>query len=252
MSTNDQFKDLEAKLNKMVNYEERLYSAKEQSVGLPNYALLEELCSDFSAYKAEILKCFNDLKVVIQNSINKTDQIESYSRKNCLIVHGITESKDEEVTTVALKFLKDKLQLDVDLSSIDNCHRLNTLAKSKHPRPIIIKFTTYLIRSKVWSTKKLLKGTNYFISESLTRIRLNLYKKARESFGSKNAWTIDGRIIVLLPDGKKKTIETAVQLQDAERDRKAQLLNRPEIEKHTRGEDVKKKQNIYNTRAAFK
>lgn len=254
MSTNAQFKFLEEKLDRLHNYEERLITAREQAVGQSNYGVLQELVNDFGAYKTEVLKCFSDLKALIKQANDKTDQLESYSRKNCLIVHGIVEHKDENVVSVLLNFLKEQLLLELDRSTIDNCHRLNTVSGSKNPRPIIIKFTTYLVRSKVWFGKKCLKGTNFFISESLTRIRLSLYKRAREMFGSKYTWTIDGRIIVLFPNGKKRTVVTEDELTDAESELKLQKERRVGSDRdlHAQGEGARRKQIVYNTRGATK
>ena len=61
-------------------------------------------------------------------------------------------------------------------------------------RPVIIKFVWYNDRKKAFSSKKLLKDSNVSITDSLTAFRMKKLTNARETFGFRNAWTVDGRI----------------------------------------------------------
>ena len=48
---------------------------------------------------------------------------------------------------------------------------------------------------KVFSSKKLLKDLCVPITESLTAFRMKKLTNARDTFGFRNVWTVDGRIV---------------------------------------------------------
>ena len=66
---------------------------------------------------------------------------------------------------------------------------------SSIPRPVIVKFSRYNIREKVFKSKKNLKAKNINIAESLDGYRISVLNEAREKFDFKNVWTYDGRIL---------------------------------------------------------
>jgi len=108
---------------------------------------------------------------------------------------------------------------------VDNCHRLGAYkTQAKYPRPVIVKFVSYLVRKKVWLNKKTLKGTGFLIKESLTKKRAALYKKAKDTFGWKQTWTQDGKVFVVGRCGEKMCIVT-----DSDLDRATQQL-KPDCE----------------------
>ena len=101
---------------------------------------------------------------------------------NCLLIHGVTESDDENTDEVVLNVLNEDVGVTVDIKEIDRSHRLgkpkpNSANKN---RPIIVKFTRYNKRSEVFKKKKSLKGKQMSITESLTTLRMEMLKKARE------------------------------------------------------------------------
>ena len=69
--------------------------------------------------------------------------------------------------------------------------RLDIGKKTLHgkPRPIIVKLCNYHDKEKMYQAKKNLKGTKIMIVESLTKRRLELLKRAKETFGATNVWT---------------------------------------------------------------
>ena len=79
--------------------------------------------------------------------------------------------------------------MDVEITpgSIDRTHRLGKKQQNTgRPRPIIVKFSTYITRHKIFRNKKVLKGKGVSITESLTQKRVELLKKAREEHGFKS------------------------------------------------------------------
>ena len=87
---------------------------------------------------------------------------------------------------------------------IERSHRIGPKKRSMNSeaktRPIIAKFVSYRDRQVVFNSKKLLKESGFVITESLTKKRMSLLNEGRKTVGSKNIWTLDGRIHVKLDD----------------------------------------------------
>ena len=120
---------------------------------------------------------------------------QMYSRRNNLIFHGLKEARDEETDNAIIKFLKSEMNIDLHTNDLDRSHRLGPKTNTKRrPRPIIVKFTRHNVKSQIYAQKKRLKGKPYLITESLTPERLKIYHDAREKYGPKNVWTLDGKV----------------------------------------------------------
>ena len=150
--------------------------------------------------KNEIIKKLNE-KVsalterskVLEESI---DQQEQYSRRNCLLIHGVEENSNEDTDKLALNIINNDLEIDLTETAIDRTHRIgDPKKKKKKVRPIIVTFVRCYDRKQVFSKKKLLKGKGISITESLTRFRMKKLEEAREKHGFKNFWSVDGRIM---------------------------------------------------------
>ena len=111
---------------------------------------------------------------------------EQYSRRNCHLIHGITAENQENTDDLALEIFRGKL---------DRTHRIGKNdKKSNRPRPVIVKFIRYNDWKKIFSKKKQLKNSGISVTKSLTKLRMSKLAKAREEFGFRNVWTVDGRI----------------------------------------------------------
>lgn len=143
-----------------------------------------------------------------QGSIN---DLEQYSRRNCLRVFGIEETPGENVNTVVMNLFKNNLRVDVSTDEIDRCHRIGKSSTGKH-RPIIIKFTRYTTRAMVFQKKKNLKGSRIIIREDLTKNNLLLLNEAVKSCGSRNVWTKDGNIFCKNDKGDIKRVKKVSEL----------------------------------------
>lgn len=125
-----------------------------------------------------------------------SDRQEQYSRRNCLLVHGIEENNNENTDDLVVQFINEKLDLDVTENDIDRSHRIGRYDKNKKKvRPIIIKFARYNVRSKVFRDKKKLKGSGKSITESLTKKRVGQLEEARKKYEFGNVWSYDGKIL---------------------------------------------------------
>ena len=77
----------------------------------------------------------------IEELVNKIDRQEQYSRRNCLLIHGIAENKEENTDQQAIDSINENLDIKIDEIDIDRSHRIGHYDKTKKkPRPIIVKF----------------------------------------------------------------------------------------------------------------
>ena len=114
-----------------------------------------------------------------------SDAQEQYSRRNCLLVHGIPEGQTD-TTDAVLSLCNSQLGLELNRGHIDRSHRLGyrsettTAADSQpKPRPVIVKLTSYETRKPIYTNKRKLKGTRFVVTENLTKRRAELLRKAR-------------------------------------------------------------------------
>ena len=121
------------------------------------------------------------------------DRQEQYSRRNCLLIHGLCGSKNENTDLLAMEAIETKMNIKIT-DDIDRTHRIGKSKNNSKPRPVIIKFVLYNDRKKIFSSKKLLKDSGVSITESLTAFRMKKLNNARETFGFRNVWTVDKRI----------------------------------------------------------
>jgi hypothetical protein len=131
----------------------------------------------------------------------KLDEHEQYSRRNCLLIHGLPETHKENTTTIAIKTIAERLKVSLSEDDIDRSHRLGTKQKLntsdedvKQSRPIIVKFCSYAKRDKVFKCKSKLRKTGIVITENLTAKRMSLLNAAKHHQSVESAWSIDGRI----------------------------------------------------------
>ena len=105
-------------------------------------------------------------------------------------------NSNEDTDKFVLNIINNDLEIDLKEVAIDRTHRIgDPKKKKKKVRPIIVKLVRYYDRKEVFSRKKYLKGKGILITESLTSFRVKKLEEAREKYGFKNVWTIDGFIM---------------------------------------------------------
>lgn len=143
------------------------------------------------------VESLNDQCDTFRKEIN---ELEQYSRRNCVRIFGVAEKPNENIAEVIVDLAKSQLKLDLSPSSIDRCHRLGKLENSKsQSRSIIVKFTSYATREQFIKSRRLLKGTRIVIKEDLTKANLSLLSITKEHPKVKSAWTQDGRVLAEIP-----------------------------------------------------
>lgn len=156
--------------------------------------------------KKAIDKVEMKLKVLEETMEDQVDKMEQYSRRNCLLLHGVPEAANEDTDELILQQAQKMLgSSGISITDIDRSHRLGprrttATALKQGPRPIIVRFTNYRARQKIFSNKKSLKGSKQIITESLTKRRMNWFRRVRDILGSTKVWTVDGRIMFIMGD----------------------------------------------------
>ena len=147
----------------------------------------------------------NILEKKLEEATKMHDNLEQYSRKFNLEIYGIPEQEKEDTEEIVLNLAK-RLNVNLEPEDIDIAHRMKK--GNTRPRPIIVRFTNYYSRNRLYMNRKKLRRANFegfiegadriYINENLTALRSQLFKKVREKKGSQNwrIWTLDGTIYV--------------------------------------------------------
>ena len=122
----------------------------------------------------------------------QVDQQAQYSRRNCLLFHGIKEEKGEDTGSI-INIFKEEMDAQILPNDLDWSHCIGN-PKTKKERPITVTFVRYNLRHNIFKNKKLLKEKVVSITESLTKDRMAKLNEARENYGFRNVWTSDGKI----------------------------------------------------------
>ena len=69
---------------------------------------------------------------------NELDDLSQYSRRNCVVIHGISYSPSENTDKVVKNFLNEHLQIEINDADIDRSHRLRSINQKQ---PLVVKFT---------------------------------------------------------------------------------------------------------------
>lgn len=197
--------------SRMHEYEEKLKKAS-ASTGTVAVGDISALSSEFSEFKSFVLQALTTMKSQIGLLTSMVDKHETFMRRKVLLIHGVPEKKDEKLLEVVAKILSDKMKLaDVSEGSLHACHRLGSSAGKT--RPILVRFLNMEHRHMVWDAKTMLKGTGITVSEFLTKSRHRVFMAARQHFGLKRCWTIEGKVVVMVSPNTRRKIETASELQ---------------------------------------
>ena len=137
------------------------------------------------------------------------DEQQQYSRRTCLLVHGIKEKEGtaketvEEVEEKVREVFENKVKVKLDVKDISRTHRLGKKRDAGKPRPIIVRFLSYRQRHQIFVAKKNLKGSRITVTENLTKKRYQLLQECIKHFEKENVWSLDGRVYINTGEGKK-------------------------------------------------
>lgn len=194
-------------------------------------ALVKSKMGEFCAFQAEVVKRMDEFQKTVEflsdkfdaqeATINKladrvanlenekaelvlqVDNNEQHSRNECLLIHGVAEADGEDAAALFVSTVNDKLGMTTQRSDVKRAHRLGPKRADGKPRPVIARFYSMNVRNDIYYKKKLLKGQRVAITENLTKRRLAALNVAKTTYGLKNVWTQEGRIMAKDKDDKK-------------------------------------------------
>lgn len=151
----------------------------------------------------------------------KTDDLEQYGRRNNLRFFGVEEAAGEDTDELVVG-LCERLGVDLPRSAICRSHRVGRPPApradgKKISRPLIVRFTSYRDRRRVFGAKKNLKGSGVTIREDLTARRAEVFREAAQRYGIRSTWTMDGRVMWQRKDGTRGTATRLADLDDSRR-----------------------------------
>ena len=114
------------------------------------------------------------------------DDLEQYTRKFNLVIHGIPQREEEDNVENVINLGKS-LKVNLTCGDIDIVRRLNIKNKTKI-RPIIVRFSNYNAKSKLYKARINLRNATLhdlgaekiFINENLTAWSAGLFREARK------------------------------------------------------------------------
>ena len=98
------------------------------------------------------------------------------------MIHGISGNKDKDFDELVIKTLKSEMNIDMKIEQIDRTHRIGSFKKdsgNRKSRPIIVKFARYADKPNAFVNKKVSKGKNISITESVNKKRVSKLKEAK-------------------------------------------------------------------------
>lgn len=195
---------LESSVQKMLSdFESKLH--KPPGVKLTLNVLSEE----FAVFKDQTLALLKVIREQIQALAVSQDNIEMRHRRKYLLLNGLPEVADENVSARISSIITEQLKIpNVTTTSFKACHRLGKHAEGR-VRPVLVRFSDISLKSTIWNMKTSLKGTPYALSEFLTPRRHSIFIQARTVFGMKSCWSLDGNIFVKLPNRERVRVESA-------------------------------------------
>ena len=203
----------------------------------------------------EIVKSKNaaitELKTQLEDVEDRLDEYEQYSRRNTLRVSGVPEEPNESIDGKILSIFNTRLGLDppMIIDDIDRVHRVGKPDQRRDPRQVLVKFSTYRCRQRVYKERKKLRQTcpapgqqpesavvaheeeeegdeitsdgepiplpKIYLNEDLTKTRATLLWKTRQLKNAKKikgCWSNDGRIFIEDKFGRIKQMKNSSDL----------------------------------------
>ena len=123
------------------------------------------ICEKFDDYErdraekekiiSDLQKNINDMSETLESLKGCLDRKEQYSRRTCLLIHGLAESKQENTDELVIDTIKEKMGEEIEKNETDRSHRLSAPKNNGKSRPSIIKFVRYNTRCIIFKNKKI-------------------------------------------------------------------------------------------------
>ena len=233
-----QFNDFESKMTTMSNdvkmASDKAESAHELATDNGNEIKVlfsevsepREQCTELTAVRDEVQELRTECRKLREENVSlrsQTNNIESYSCRDNLIIYGIPEAIPESTAqcknSVREFFVNHMNFTNQESTGIDfiRCHRTHT-TRQNAVKPIIVRFKNSSDREKVWLRKSAIKDRNLNICEDFPKsIAYNrrklfpVFAKARKLTGiDKSSVSIKGDVLFIR--GKRYTVDNLDEL----------------------------------------
>ena len=87
----------------------------------------EEMEADRKEKGRQISDIKNEVKYLnekVETMDRSLDRHEQYSRRNCLLIHGVKENEKEDTDEVVIEFFEKEMEEKLSSNDIDRSHRL--------------------------------------------------------------------------------------------------------------------------------
>lgn len=204
-----------------------------------SFGIQERQLNSLKASLSKVTKANDEMKIELQVLRSKVkeqkseiddlyesqDNIEQYTRKNSLEIHGVPENVYTSTEDVVIK-LGEVLNVPISGEDIDISHKLYN--GKGNPKNIIVKFISHKKKTELYRKRTELKNVKIsqlfpncsaatalvserlYINENLTPLRRDLMKEANQRRKDRllvSVWSMDGKIFVKTsPDGVPKRI----------------------------------------------
>ena len=151
--------------------------------------IVQKAVSDAVAAKDREIR---QLKMELAKQRQDINDLEQYSRKNCLSITGLPEKPEESVSQTVVGLAR-AVGVDLLPTDIDVAHRIGNKNRSK-TRPVIVKLTRFEKRQELYAARKRIRSSelaqgspitaaeaaNVFIADSLTKYNQGVMFAARQ------------------------------------------------------------------------
>lgn len=143
---------------------------------------------------------------------NQSNDLEQYSRKQCIRVFGLPEHNGENCRQDLLELFSSQLGVNLALEEIDVAHRVGRPIAGK-PRAIIARLVHRSMKDQILANRRRLKGKKIGIAEDLTSANVKLLNRAKNHPEVEDAWFVNGKIIAKFRNGKKQRLNIGCSIE---------------------------------------
>ena len=98
------------------------------------------------------------LKSELSRQKQETNDLEQYSRKNCLTISGLPDRQNETVSETVTELAR-AVGVELLPTDIDTAHRIGAPNRNR-PRPVIVKLVRFDKRQELYAARKRVKNAN--------------------------------------------------------------------------------------------
>ncbi|XP_069106822.1 protein unc-13 homolog C-like [Argopecten irradians] len=150
-----------------------------------------------------------DSDEIISDLEERYNDLEQHGRKNSIRINGLQDNSDkesvEECVKKVVELVNTKLNVPLQPHDIDIAHRLGKFDNARK-RSIIVKFTHRRKKHEITRSRRKLKGSGITIFEDLTKTNQQRLKDAFKVDCVQNSYSVDGKLYVILKNGKKRRL----------------------------------------------